>query len=653
MTGPASTNLNEEELFMEQKYPHLMSPVRVGKHLLKNRIIVAPSTIHSASAGLVYPTETEMSFFIDRAKDGAGMVICGGAKLLPVSDDGEHANWDLYQHNHLNRLAELADRIHFYGAKASMELIGIFDFGYVGYEGGLLMDGRTPGREIPVEEMMKYKEGYAHCAETLMNLGFDAILLHFGHSIPVAQFLSPLNTRKDQYGGSFENRMRYPTEILQAIRERVGNNMLIDVRISADEFTEGGIDQEEGLKIAQHLQQYCDMIQASCGMIKPELMCRTHPCSFLPENPNVFLGANWKKSGKLNIPVVTLGGIDSLEDAEEIIASGKADFVAMARGLIADPDLIHKSMAGHSDDVVPCIKCMRCHDTAVYGHFFQCSVNPTIGLLHVIDKMVSPAGPSKKVAIIGGGPCGMKAALVAAERGHSVTLYEKTDALGGALKFSDFVSFKYSLAKYKNYLIHQVEKSAVDVKLNTAATPEMLKAEGYDAVIVAIGAEPLTPPIPGLENAKVATSTYGHEDELGDSVIVIGGGQVGCETALHLAKMGKKVSVVEMRDALAPDASPTHRGDLMHEIEVEANFIPVLNARCTGVTAKSVTAEQDGKSVTIEADSVVLAAGMKPKTAEADSFIGAAPEFSEAGDCVKARTVEWATKEAYFAAVNL
>lgn len=636
-----------------EKYPHLMTPVRVGKHLLKNRIIVAPSTIHSASAGLAYPTETEMSFFVDRAKDGAGLVVCGGAKLLPVSDDGEHANWDLYQHNHLNRLAELAERIHFYGAKASMELIGIFDEGYVGYAGGLLMDGRTPGREIPVEEMMRYKEGYAHCAEVLMNLGFDALLLHFGHSIPVAQFLSPLNHRNDQYGGSFENRMRYITEILEAIRAKVGSNMLIDIRMSANEFKEGGIDEAEGLKIAEYLQQYCDMIQASCGMINPELMCRTHPCSFLPPMPNVHLAANWKKSGRIHIPVVTLGAIGSLEDAEEIIASGKADFVAMSRSLIADPDLIHKSVAGRSDDVVPCIKCMRCHDTAVYGHFFQCSVNPTIGLLHVLDKMVPARTAPKKVAVIGGGPCGMKAALVAAERGHSVTLYEKTDCLGGALKFADYVSFKYSLAKYKNYLIHQVEKSAVDVKLNTCATPELLKAEGYDAVIAAVGAEPLTPPIPGLEHARVATATYGHEDTLGDSVIVIGGGQVGCETALHLAKLGKKVSVVEMRDALAPDASTTHRGDLMSVIAAEPNFVPVLNARCTGVTATSVTAEQDGKEITITADSVVLAAGMKPKTAEADSFIGTAPLFSEAGDCVKARTVEWATKEAYFAAINL
>ena len=215
------------------------------------------------------------------------------------------------------------------------------------------------------------------------------------------------------------------------------------------------------------------------------------------------------------------------------------------------------------------------------------------------------------------------------------------------------MSFKYSLAKYKNYLIRQVEKSSVTVKLNTAATPEMLRLEGYDAVIAAVGAEPLTPPIPGLENAKAATSTYGHEDELGASVIVIGGGQVGCETALHLAQLGKRVSVVEMREALAPDASPTHRGELMDVIGKEANFVPVLNARCTGVTAKSVTAVQDGKEITIEADSVVLAAGMKPKTAEADSFIGTAPQFAEAGDCVKARTVEWATKDAYFAAVNL
>ena len=245
----------------------------------------------------------------------------------------------------------------------------------------------------------------------------------------------------------------------------------------------------------------------------------------------------------------------------------------------------------------------------------------------------------------------MKAACLASDRGHQVTLFEQKDHLGGAIIFADYVSFKYPLAGYKKWLIGQVEKRPIQVKLSTKATPEMLS--GYDAVLVAIGAEPLILPVPGVENAKVATSVYGSEDKLGKTVIVIGGGQVGCETALHLAKLGKKVTVIEMQSALAPDASKTHRDELMVEIDKEPNFVTLTGARCVSVTATSVTYAKDGAEYTVTADDVILAAGMKAKAAEADSFIGTAADVVEIGDCVRARTVEEATKEAFYAAMNL
>jgi 2,4-dienoyl-CoA reductase-like NADH-dependent reductase (Old Yellow Enzyme family)/thioredoxin reductase len=622
--------------------------------MVKNRIIAAPVTIHSASNGETYPNESAMNFFVQRAIAGAGIVVCAGAKLLPVHDDGEHAGWDLYKHNSMNRLAELAERIHFYGAKASMELIGIFDDGYVASEGGLLMDMATMGREIPISEMMRYKEGYAHCAEMLMNLGFDGILLHFGHSIPIAQFLSPLtNKRTDQYGGSFENRVRYLVEILEAIREKVGNNMIIEIRMSVNEFKEGGIDLEEGIKIAEVFQKYADIVQASCGMITPELMCRTHPCDFLPPNPNVYLAEALKKSGKIKSFVTAIGAIGSLEDAEEIIASGKADFIAMSRALIADPDLIPKSLAGKAEDVVPCIKCMRCHDSAVYGHYFQCSVNPTIGLMHHLDSMIKTVDEKKTVAVIGGGPSGMYAALTASSRGHDVTLFEKTDSLGGTLKFATKVDFKYSLAKFKDYLIAQVEKSNVKVCLSCKAIPEQLKSEGYDHIIASVGAEPLVPPIPGIEHCIHAIKSYGMENSLGNNVVVIGGGQVGCETALHLARTGKDVTVIEMRSELAPDASITHRGDLMDEISKERNLKQITGAKCTKVDKDYVAYEKEGESYKLTADSIILAAGMKPNTELSDSFAGISDFYWSIGDCVKARTVEMAVREGYFAGINI
>ena len=632
--------------------PKVLKPVRIGNVLLKNRIVSAPTTMHSLSNGELYPSEDAISFFESRARAGVGMVTVAGLKVgKDVADDGQNTAWDVNQPNHRNKLMELVERVHFYGAKISMELIGIFPEGYTVSDGCSIM-GWATGHEITREAMETFKEEWAQAAADLVDCGFDAILIHSGHSVPLAQFLSPLtNKRTDEYGGSTENRCRYLIEILDAIRARVGNKLLIEVRISGTEFEEGGIDLEEGIRIGELIQDHLDILQVSAGMHNPKWMTWVHPCGFRPPMPNVCVAEAFKKTGKFHVPIVTLGAIDSLESAESIIADGKADLVTMARSLIADPELIHKGMAGKTADVTPCIKCMRCHDSTVYGHHFQCAVNPTAGLEASLNKLVQESGERKKVAIIGGGPAGMKAACVASDRGHQVTLFEATNRLGGMLHYAGYFSFKYPVKDYMNWLIGQVNKRPIDVKLGTKATPETV--QGYDAVLVAIGAEPLILPVPGVEQAKVAIETLGHEEELGSSVILIGGGQVGCETALHYAKLGKKVTVMEMQSELAPDASTTGRNELLTEIAAEPNFIPLTGAKCVSLTATSVTYEKDGKQETITADSVVLSAGMKAKTQEADSFIGTALDFAEIGDCVRARTVEYATKEAYYAAVNL
>ena len=632
--------------------PKVLQPVRIGGVLLKNRIVSAPTTMHSLSNGELYPTEDAISFFESRARAGVGMVTVAGLKVgKDVADDGQNTAWDVNQPNHRNKLMELVERVHFYGAKISMELIGIFPEGYTVSDGCSIM-GWATGHEITREAMEQFKEEWAQAAADLVDCGFDAILIHSGHSVPLAQFLSPLtNKRTDEYGGSTENRCRYLIEILDAIRARVGNKLLIEVRISGTEFEEGGIDLEEGIRIGELIQDHLDILQVSAGMHNPKWMTWVHPCGFRPPMPNVCVAEAFKKTGKFHVPIVTLGAIDSLESAESIIADGKADLVTMARSLIADPELIRKGMKGKTADVTPCIKCMRCHDSTVYGHHFQCAVNPTAGLEASLQKLVQEPGERKKVAVIGGGPAGMKAACVASDRGHQVTLFEQSDRLGGMLHYAGYFSFKYPVKDYMNWLIAQVNKRPIDVKLGTKAAPETV--QGYDAVLVAIGAEPLILPVPGVEQAKIAIETLGHEDTLGDSVILIGGGQVGCETALHYAKLGKKVTVMEMQAELAPDASTTGRNELLTEIEKEPNFITLTGARCVSLTATSVTYEKDGKLETISADSVVLSAGMKAKTREADSFIGAALDFAEIGDCVRARTVEYATKEAYYAAVNL
>ena len=637
---------------MSAKYPVALSPIRIGNVVLKNRIVSAPSTMHSMSNGELYPSQDALAFFEERARAGVGMVTVAGVKVgKDVRDDGAMTAWDLNAPNHRNKLMELVERIHFYGAKASMELIGIFPEGYTVSDGCSIM-GWGEGHEITREAMEEFKNDWVEAAQLLAECGFDAILIHSGHSCPLAQFLSPLtNKRTDEYGGSTDNRCRYLIEILDAIRAKVGKKLLIEVRISGTEFEEGGIDIDEGIRIGERIQDHLDILQVSAGMHNPKWMTWVHPCGFRPPMPNVCVAEAFKKSGKFHVPIVTLGAIDSVDSAEEILSSGKADLVTMARALIADPKLIKKCVAGHREDVTPCIKCMRCHDSTVYGHHFQCSVNPTAGLENSIAHLVQPVERIKKVAVVGGGPAGMKAALVAQERGHQVTLFEATGELGGMLHMAGYFSFKYPVKDYMNWLIAQVNKSGITVKLNTRATADTV--QGFDAVIVAIGAEPLILPVPGVDQAKIAIDVLGKEDTLGDSVILIGGGQVGCETALHLAKLGKKVTVVEMQSALAPDASTTGRNELMTEIDREPNFVSLTGARCQSVTANSVTYVKDGKEYTVTADSVVLCAGMRAKSAEADSFFGVADEVTEIGDCVRARTVEWATKEAYYAAINL
>jgi 2,4-dienoyl-CoA reductase-like NADH-dependent reductase (Old Yellow Enzyme family)/thioredoxin reductase len=650
---------------MNQQFSHVLSPIRVNGTLFKNRIIAAPITPHSSSNGELYPNEDAMAYFEDRAKTGAAVVYCGGTKAVDVMDDGEHCTWDTVAFNHKNRLSLLAARIHAHGAKAGMEVMGLLPTTWrpgppLGCsDGNRMMQSPPITQEITKEEMDRFKQATAEMCGNLLVCGFDSLLFHFGHSIPVAQFLSPLtNRRTDEYGGSTENRCRYLVEILDACRAATKGRMTFEVRMSANEFIEGGIDLDEGIRIASILQDHCDIIQASCGMVTEKYMTWTHPCQHMGYHPNLWLAEAFKKSGKITKPVTAVGGLESLQAAEEAIADGKCDFFAVCRQLIADPDTIHKAIAGHADDVVPCIKCMRCHDSDCYEHLFRCAVNPLIGYETCAEQMFpAEAAASKRVAVIGGGPAGMKAAITAFDRGHKVTLFEKEAYLGGALDFAKHVSFKYALNSYKDYLILQVGKRDIEVQLNTEANPAMLNGK-YDAVIIAIGAEPLMLPLPGFntDNGIVATAAYGHEDELGETIVVIGGGQVGCETALHLAERGHKVSIVEMQETLCPDASKTCADEIRILLDENENFTAITGAKCKSVEKHAVTyTDAAGVEHTLNCDTVILAAGMKARTALADRFVTDCdvPEWAQVGDCVRARTVEQATAEAYNAAMSL
>ncbi len=633
---------------MRKKYPNLLSPFKVGNTVFRNRLFTAPTGLHALQGGELAPTQAIMTTFANKARGGAAMVTLQGTNPLPVVSDGEHLSWDIYTANSRHYIAQLAEVVHFYGAKASMEIMGVSKKpGYDVCAGLIGWDGK-PSKEMTEDIMDEIADSYAFHSSVLQDLGYDMVLVHMAYRVSAgARFLSPaLNKRTDKYGGSVENRARFPIMIFDRIKQKCGKDFLIELRMSGAEPGPDGIKIEDSIKLAKLLEGHIDLLHVHAGD-----MPATHPLSFLPPTPNLELAEAVKKSGT-TLPIVTVGGYQDLDESEDVIATGKADFISMARGWIADPNLGIKAYEGRGEDVVPCIKCMRCHRS---NRTYVCSVNPTIGLEHRLDKIVKPPKAVKKVAVVGGGPAGMQAALTAAGRGHEVTLYEKSGVLGGQLNFSDYVSFKYSLNKFKKYLIRQIEKSEVKVCLNTEVNAGLLERGSFDVVIGALGAEPIVPSIPGIDgqNVILAPAVYGNEAKLEARVVVIGGGQVGCETGLHLAMLGHEVTILEMQDKLAPDASFSYGEGLLQQMEANQNLRYILNACCIGIGGEVTYRDADGKEQKLKAGTVVIAAGMKSKNDEAMALYDAGDRFVMIGDCSEPGNVQKAMRAAFSATILL
>ena len=636
-------------------YPKLLSPKRVGNILFKNRIFTAPTGVHALQHGELSFQEPVLTHFGNRARGGAAMVTCTGVQINPkMQSDGSHLHINPYTTAGLRSLYELAARVHHFGAVASMQLSDQYRYDrYYAVSPGLKKLGRD-SVEMPKEMIAQKAKMLADAAEIVKKAGFDMCMLHFGHATDNAQFLSErFNKRTDEFGGSLENRARYLTMTLDAIRERCGKNFLIELRFSASEVDPEGITVEDSIQLVKLLEGKVDLLHCSCGMNTARYFTTTHPSGFLPDTPNVQYAEAIKKSGT-SIPVVAIGAIQNLEQAEEIIASGKADFVSIARGVIADPELANKAYDGKPEDVRPCIKCFKCHDGACYYDHFVCSVNPTIGIEDKLDRYILPTGGGKKICVVGGGPAGMQAAVYLADRGHRVTLFESRDHLGGQLNFADYAEFKRDLGRFKKYLITQVEKRDIDLRLNTKATPELLAAENPDHVILALGAEPLVIPIPGVENTVKAPEVFGNEDKLGQKLVMIGGGQVGAETGIHLARLGKDVTILEMQSKIAPDAWFTYKWAMDIELNERENLKTIVNGRCSKIEEGKVTyIDPEGKEQILQADSVVLCVGFKSNTQAAESLILPGVPFTMIGDCKAVGTVQQAVRSAFDVAMTL
>ena len=653
---------------MNKYYPHIFEPITIRGVTFKNRIFTAPSMSHMLQNN--EPTYPEMPFianYLQKAKGGVAMVECGGQQVNDPGRNNIHSCFDIENPKGWRNFIHLTNAIHAYDAKCSYELIHFGGEGEYTEEAkkGIIYGCSEFVREsdglhfhqMPVEEMEKLADRYASLAKCIQFCGFDCLLIHGGHGTLLQEFLSPRsNHRTDEYGGSIENRARFPMMVLDRIREAVGNKLLIEYRISGSECVPGGFEIDECIEFFKLIQDKIDIAHISAGVVRePRLRAITHPSGFMPEAGNIHLAAAVKACPDIKIPVLGLGAFQHPDAIEKALAEGKADLIAMARGTISDPGCVNKMKEGRPEDIVPCIKCFHCLDEFKNTHLYTCAVNPTAGRETQLDRLFPAQYTKKNVGIIGGGPAGMKAAIVAAERGHTVTLFEKENVLGGQLNDADFMSFKYDLKKYKNYLIHQVEKNAnITVKLGHALTPAELAEMNFDSVICAIGAEPFIPGfIPGVngENVMWAGHSFWAPEKVGNKVVVIGGGQVGCETAVHYGTQGKDVTVLEMQASLAPDAMRTYKEELQGQVGDHCTAI--TGARVTAIEPNGVRYLLNGEECFVECDTVLLAMGMKPKNAEAESFRSSCDEFRPIGDCVKVGNVKWATRYGYDAAMTL
>ena len=649
---------------MQRKFPNLCKPITIGNVTFRNRMFGAPMGGTDITADCtIGPKST--AFYELRAKGGAASVTVSECVVHPETEGSHMYHLDLQTVGSLASFTYTADAIRRHGAIASVELShsGQYAGTYLtdknkkqglaqwGPSEGVRPDG-LPVKELTEELIADIVAAYGRCAGLAKRAGFEMIMVHGGHGWLINQFLSPyFNHRTDKYGGSLENRVRFAQEVLDSVREAVGPGFPIEFRMSGSELFEGGYDLSEGIEIAKLVESRVDLLHVSAGTYQTGFGI-THPSMFLPHGSNVYLAAEIKKH--VSVPVATLGGLNDPAQMEEIIASGKADVVEMARALLADPELPRKVMSNRDEDIVKCLRCFTCMAERAMTSTRRCTVNPLIGREMDGTEIIPTANP-KKVLVAGGGPGGLEAALTAAKRGHKVILCEKENQLGGILKGEQALPFKYEMYELGVTLGKLAKDAGVEIRLNTTVTKEYVEKENVDALIIAVGSEPLVPPIPGLDgdNVVVVNNYYLEKDKVGDSVVVLGGGLAGCEAAIHFAQEGKTVHLVEMRTELAPDANIRHRPIMLKEIE-KLNIHVHTGYKGLRVTEEGVLcADADGVEQLVPGTSVICALGQRARRNVAEELVDCAPYVAQIGDCVKVSTITTAVYQGYHAALDI
>ncbi|MBI2831795.1 MAG: FAD-dependent oxidoreductase [Chloroflexi bacterium] len=644
----------------------LLEPITIRGMKLRNRIVMAPmGTQYSDERGMM--TERGLKFYEERAKGGVGLIIFEST-VVDTSTRSRHESASLATDASIPSFQQLTEIVHKHGARIAVQLSHLGSFsapmgshslrasttgkaGATAWVSGSAAQDEV--RKIPTEEIPGIIQKFADAAVRAKKAGFDAVELHGGHGLLLHEFLSPmLNTRDDGWGGDLEGRVRFPVEVSKAVRKAIGNMVLI-YRISASEgYKDKGLGIEESKIACQRLEKAgVDIMHVSSGtaVVEPMPDYPPFPPMRFPRGIFVEYAAAIKKV--VNVPVITVGRLADPRMGEEILKQGKADLIGFARPMVTDPEMPNKVAKGELDDIRQCIACMTCVQSLFTRKPMACLVNPAVG--REKEFTLLKAAVPKKFVIVGGGPAGMEAARVAALRGHRVVLFEKESRLGGQLNLACLPPHKEEIKTFTDWLIRQITRLNVDVRLGQEATVPLVDKEKPEVLLVATGALPLIPTdVVGVNQPHVVTAwdvLQGQGPKLGKRVLVIGGLKVGCETAEFLAEKGHEVVVCGRRRTIAEDSEQNERRYLLKSLNDKGVKL-FANTPVFEIKIGEAVVGTWGKTWTEKCDNVVLATGATPNR----GFFRAAkekfPGFLFVGDCLQPRTAREAVYEGAYVA---
>jgi 2,4-dienoyl-CoA reductase (NADPH2) len=666
------------------EFPLLFSHIKINNVELKNRVVLTAMHLGYTPDGLVTGRLTD--FYTVRARGGVGLIIVGGCRIDEYA--GAESMLRIDDDRFVPGLRGLADAVKAEGSRIAAQLYQAGRYAHSSMLGGKKpisaspirskLTGETP-RALELDEISALQDKFAQAAHRAKDSGFDAVEVLGSAGYLISQFLSPLtNRREDKYGGSFENRMRFGLEVTQKIRQVVGPDYPIIMRLAGNEFMEGGNTNEEAKTFASELEKVgVDLFNVTGGWHETRVPQLT---MFVPRRGFVYLAQGIKSA--VSVPVLSSNRINDPYLAEEIIRNGQADLVTMARGLLADPDLLTKALEGRSDQIYHCVACNQgCFDAIFQNRPVACLVNPRAG--KEAETEITPATQVKKVLVIGGGPAGMKAACTAAERGHQVTIAERAHGLGGQLLLNNNIPGRREMVTAATDLINNLKALKVDTRLGLEVDKGFVKGMKPDVVILATGAEPLVPNIPGIESESVivAWDVLSGKTRVGERVVIVGGNAVGLETALYLADQGtlppevlhflvvnraesweslerlvnrgnKHVTVVEMMKRPGQDIGSSTRWTVMMELR-RLGVTVLTGTKAAAIRPEGVEIETGQGRDLLPADSVVIAAGAAPANWLVEEMGDLVPKIYTIGDAKTTRNALEAIKEGFLAGLKI